>query len=183
MSGSPIKRQRRERFDLLTQNANMAMREIVEYIAAGQGLRKFATEHDIAMSSIHDWITRDPERSQRYDQARRLGAGALVEKSLSVLDEAERNSAGDLTSPGVLLAKTKSETLRWIAARLAPKDWGDSVEVRGTLVNFDFRAVLEQRESRLLAIAQQGEEKTIQIEQNADLCARETYFNPEGTTP
>jgi hypothetical protein len=107
---------------------------------------------NMPLSSLHDWICRDVGRKAQYDAARTLGAASLVEKSVKVLDECERDENGQLTGPAVALVKAKSETLRWIAARLAPKDWGDRLELHGDPVAFDLKAVLALREARLMAL-------------------------------
>lgn len=130
-----------------------ALQSIVEYVSAGRGLTSFAKENKLSIASLHGWIRATPERAEQYDKARLLGADALVEQSVQVLNEAERNANGDLTSPGVLLAKTKSETLRWIAARLAPKSWGDSININAEMtVRVDLPALLAKREARLQRI-------------------------------
>ena len=177
MTGSPVKKARKQRFESLIADEARAMQEICAHVSNGHGLKNFAIGKNIALSSIHDWIRRNPQRTAMYDEARVIGAGVLVEKSIEVLDECERDKNGLPTSATVMLAKTKSETLRWIAARLAPKDWGDSLHMTAEVtVKVDIRNILARREEKLRLL----EAEAIEVEmlphfgQVAELPARES---------
>ncbi len=169
MTGSPTKRQRRQRFAQFTADPDRAMQAIVEHVGKGRGLTSFAQGVDLPLSSLHDWVRAQPERALMYDRARQRGAAALAEESLNVLDTAERGGDGLPTSATVAIVKAKSDTLKWLAARLSPADWGDSLAISSTIaVSFDIRALLARREERLMQL-----EGSIHSGQNAELCARD----------
>jgi len=178
MTGTPVKKARKQRFESLIADEARAMQEICAHVANGHGLKNFAIGKNIAISSIHDWIRRNPQRATMYDEARVIGAGVLVEKSIEVLDEVERDKNGLPTSATVMLAKTKSETLRWIAARLAPRDWGDTINISADVrVSVDMTALLARREEKLRRL--EGEviegEMLPPAGQIADIPARESF--------
>lgn len=148
MTGSPTRRARRQRFDALVAAPDF-MDKLCEHIGHGHGLTSFAQGVDVPISSLHDYVRRDPIRAAQYDQARIVGAHTLVESSLAVFDDCERNTEGELTGPGVQLAKAKSETMRWLAGKLAPRHYGEVLALKIETVAINIQNILDRREQRL----------------------------------
>lgn len=170
MSGSPKRRERRQRFEQFTGDEQGAMAAIVEFVSSGKGLRAFAEGADLPMATLHDWIRENPDRGIQYDRARKLGATSLVEESLRVIDQVERGADGLPTSATVQHAKLKSDSLKWIAERLSPADWGSSIQVTSTTrVEVDIRQMLDIRERRLMELFDSPLSRL-----STDICARET---------
>jgi hypothetical protein len=145
-----LRRLRRERFEAFTADPDKAMLVITAHSASGKGLPSLCLGLDIPVTTLQDWINADALRVSAYAQARRTGAAHLAEQSLSILDEVERDKDGMPTSATVQLVKAKSDSLKWLAARISPPDWGDSLHMTGEVsVKVDIRGILEKREQRL----------------------------------
>ena len=95
---------------------------IVEKIVAGQTLTSIAKELNVSVNTMLEYIDNDPSRSARVDSARRKAAKIYVD-----IGEQEVRSAR--TSFEFWKAKEIAHHLRWKAAKIAPKEFGDKVEV------------------------------------------------------
>ena len=101
--------------------------EIVEMIAVeGASLRGIANEVGVSAGSLLTWIEADPERSARVRDAREQLAKLWDEKAEDVLQQA----FDEFT-----LKKTRelASHYRWRASKTAPREYGDRVEVKGTM--------------------------------------------------
>lgn len=150
---SPRKRERRARFESLIADPETYL-GILATLRSGIGLRTWALAHDVPYATIAKWIDTDPERKHQAAEARIAGAHALVEESLMILDgDPPKHPSGGIDNAGVNLLKARSEARRWLAARLMPKQYGDSIELSTkATVEVNIQAILELRERRLRAI-------------------------------
>jgi len=109
----------RPKFEYTEQLAN----EICKAIATSEkGLHLLckANDHWPHVDTVHQWILNNKEFSEKYTRAREEQANFLAEQILEIAD----NESGD-----VLRDKLRTDTRKWVAARLAPKKWGDKIEV------------------------------------------------------
>lgn len=101
--------------------------EIVEMIAVeGASLRGIANEVGVSAGSLLTWIEADPERSARVRDAREQLAKLWDEKAEDVLQQ-----AGDEFT--LKKARELASHYRWRASKTAPREYGDRVEVKGTM--------------------------------------------------
>jgi hypothetical protein len=109
-----------------------AMERITEHILTGHGLMDFCVKNGIKRATVRKWIDEDPDRVKQLHSARTMAADAYVELATKVLDEAERDDNGQLTGPGVNLAKYRSDNYKWLASRMDPKTYGDKQTIEVT---------------------------------------------------
>lgn len=95
---------------------------ILEMITEGRGYRYIAAEFGVSVSTLYEWIEADTERSIRCAKASEQASIAEDEAALKAIQTAE--------SP-FELAKAREEAIhrRWRAKALAPKRYGDKVQV------------------------------------------------------
>ena len=95
---------------------------IVEMIQEGNTLTAIAAYLKVAVSTLIEYINKDTARSVRAREARENAAAVYV-------DEAENNIR--IASDPFELAKAKelAHHLRWKAAKMSPKNFGDKIEV------------------------------------------------------
>ena len=128
-----------------------AMDRIVEHVMGGHGLMDFCMKHELKRASVRKWIYEDQERIKLYEDARIMAADAYVDMATKVLEDCERDEEGQLTGPGVNLAKYRSDNYKWLAARLDPRTYGDRVSVdTTTTVTVDIRGLLDKRMEKLV---------------------------------
>lgn len=136
------------RVEAMMSEPDALLAEIVAHLKEGRGLRGFATAYDVPFSTLDDWINADPVRRRAVDEARTLGAHCLVEESITLLDQVPLAPSGAVDGAHVQLLKARSEARRWLAERLLPRKYGNSLHLV-TDVGFNMAALLERREQRL----------------------------------
>lgn len=112
--------------------------EIVRRISEGETLRSICRdEHIPTWQRIYEWIGANEEFAGRIARARELGADAIAEQTLDILDEPpERTNTehGDKVDSGyVAWQKNRAEQRLKLLAKWFPKKYGDrsAMEVTG----------------------------------------------------
>lgn len=147
MAGTPKKTERRLRWDQWSGQP-LAVEELCDALACGESLLSFSRRMDLAYTTLRDWLDSDEERSAKYARARDRRADVLAERIEQAVDEpAATNSRGDVDPGAVAEKRLKVDTLKWVASKLAPRRYGDKIEVDATLkhdVVGDLREFLAQ---------------------------------------
>jgi hypothetical protein len=93
---------------------------ICELLEQGLTLSNITQLPDIpSIPTIYRWMDENPEFSAAYTRARAKQADTLAER---VLDEA-------FSSHDAQIGRLRMDALKWFASKLAPKRYGDKVEV------------------------------------------------------
>lgn len=94
--------------------------EICAMVADGKTIRQISAHFNVAASSIIRWVTSTPQYAEQYTRARDASADSfeseIIEAAMSTDSE---SAAGD---------RVKIDALKWVAARRAPKRYGDKVQ-------------------------------------------------------
>jgi len=91
------------------------------------------------ISTIYDWQDSHPDFAERYSHARARCADTLAGK---VIDEA-------MNSHDAPIGRLRMDALKWYASKLAPKKYGDKVEVEQTgSQNFKISFAVPERDTR-----------------------------------
>lgn len=112
-----------------------AIEELCEFIAGGgatHNLNVWCETNDFNYTTVLKWLATDKKRQALYDQARDLRADAIFDEIVTVANEpVPSNNFGNLDSGAVADKRLRIDTLKWMAGRLAPKRYGDKVQVGG----------------------------------------------------
>lgn len=91
---------------------------ICELVAQGKTLRQIQAEMGVSMGTLLNWTTR-PEHVEQYARAREAAADIF---------ETDIIEAALCASPESATAdRVKIDALKWVAARRAPKKYGDRI--------------------------------------------------------
>ena len=122
--------------------------DICNKVANGMTLRQIAFEYGVDPATILNWVTVDTDSTQQYARAREAAAdlfeSGIIEAAESVTPE---TAAAD---------RVKIDALKWVAARRAPKKYGDKVQQEITGANggpVQMQNVSELTDEQLLLIA------------------------------
>lgn len=96
--------------------------ELCTRISEGETLTKVCAALNISMNTVYQWAHKNPSFHEKYKLSRSNQATSLISQ---LVDEFREN----LTNENALAARTKSDLYRWIAARQAPSDFGDSKRI------------------------------------------------------
>jgi len=95
---------------------------ICERIANGETLRAICREIGFLPSTVIMWTIQNKTFFEQYTQARLKQADAYADM---ILDEA-------FNSHDAQIGRLRVDALKWVASKLAPKRYGDKVEVEQT---------------------------------------------------
>lgn len=95
---------------------------ICERMANGETMRSICREIDIPPSTVIEWTMNNKAFSEQYTQARHKQADSYADM---ILDEA-------FNSHDAQIGRLRVDALKWVASKLAPKRYGDKVEVEQT---------------------------------------------------
>jgi len=100
--------------------------EFCRLLALGNTLRSLcATDQFPAPQTIYDWIERYPEFAEQYARARSQQADHYAEM---IVDEA-------FGSHDASIGRLRMDALKWAASKIAPKKYGDKIEVEANQTN------------------------------------------------
>ena len=109
--------------------------EIVERISQGETLRAICREdHMPSWQAVYNWIGGNEDFARRIARARELGADAIAEQTVDIIDqEAERDMNGKVDQGWVAHQKLRAEHRLKLLAKWQPKKYGDKItqEVTG----------------------------------------------------
>lgn len=95
---------------------------VCERLAAGsQGLEAVCADRDLPSSAtVYRWLADYPDFAAQYGEARRIQAHRMFDEARAIARAA--------TTKSVAVAKLRIDTLKWQAAKLAPRVYGVRVE-------------------------------------------------------
>ncbi len=97
---------------------------ICRRIAAGESMVDICAGPDMPVSgTVYEWLRVHPGFSDMYQQARGVQAELLADEAWSIA-----RAAAPATVP---VARLQFDVIRWRAARLAPKVWGEGDKASG----------------------------------------------------
>jgi hypothetical protein len=95
---------------------------ICERIADGESLRKICAEDQMPdRSTVRRWLAQQPEFRVHYAHAREQQADVYAER---IIEEAE-------TAQDAAIGRLRMDALKWAASKLAPKRYGEKLQVGG----------------------------------------------------
>ncbi|MDP3855382.1 hypothetical protein [Phenylobacterium sp.] len=93
--------------------------KICQAIAAGRSMVEICAEPDMPVTgTVYEWLRAHPDFSDMYVQARDIQAELLADEAWVIA-----KAAAPATVP---VARLQFDVIRWRAARLAPKTWGET---------------------------------------------------------
>lgn len=100
---------------------SLSIDEICTLIIEGETYREIAKKAGVALSTLAEFLAK-PEHSARVNEARRIAASTYTELAEDGLKNAK--DAFELAK-----AKELAHHYRWKSSKIAPKEWGDKLEV------------------------------------------------------
>ena len=100
-----------------------AVETVFKGMSAGKSLAQVCKEEDLPTANVRRWIISNEDYAYQYRQARLLMAQALVDRALELAREATNHTIGR--------DRLEIDTLRWVAARMNPAEFGDRQIVDG----------------------------------------------------
>ena len=100
------------------------------------GIHQIAKNHNVTATSIMEWLGKYKEFAEMYARAKDLQADYMAKEMIEIADEATRDTITDpetgneyANNEWIQRSKLRVETRKWLAAKLAPKKYGDKIDV------------------------------------------------------
>lgn len=138
--------------------------QVIEHVlprlASGETLRAMRRDNPNlpAPSTIRLWAILDqpPGFAEQYARAREMHADELIEEAFEIADDGSQDTITKTRQDGseyetedkewVSRSRLRVDTRKWAAARLAPKKYGDKLQMSGDPENPQVLKVILQRE-------------------------------------
>ena len=104
----------------MSQYSAEVAKDICERVANGDTLQVIATSYDVSIGTILNWATKE-ENTDNYARAREAAADLFESKIIT--------RAETVTPETAAADRVAIDALKWVAARRAPKKYGDSNKI------------------------------------------------------
>ena len=112
--------------------------EICSRIGEGESLNQICKDDHLPnRSTIHLWVLKDDQFSDKYTRARMLQAEILFEETIEIADDGSqdwvtrtRNDGSEyeaVDSEHIQRSRLRGDTRKWFIGKVAPKIYGDKV--------------------------------------------------------
>ncbi len=140
--------------------------QICERLAAGESLRAICKDPEMpAERSVYYWLSDEGQKAflQRYARAREAQTEAMAEEILEIADDAtndwmdRQNKDGSISrvvdQENIQRARLRVDTRKWMMSKLAPKKYGDRLDLS---VDDKRPQTPEARQARILELMAMG---------------------------
>lgn len=130
MKAAPAKKGRPSLFNQAVCDA------FCERVAAGESVRSICRDDDFPeMKTIFRWLSKHPSFRQQYDVAKEMGMAAMAEEILEIADDGSNDTYVDeegrprVDTDVIQRSRLRVDTRKWLMSKLAPKKYGDKVDL------------------------------------------------------
>lgn len=114
---------------------------VCEELALGKSLRRVCDMDGMpAPNTVFKWMRTREEFLQQYARAKQESADAMAEELLDIVDDARNDYMEDnydkgrtpgytLNGENIQRSKLRSDTRKWLMAKMKPKVYGDKVDI------------------------------------------------------
>lgn len=114
--------------------------QILTHFVEGHGsIAKLATHFGVNLRALYHWLQEDPERWERWQEAKKLRAEVLAEETLDIADEVSLLE----TSEGIRRAELRVKVRQWLAAVNNPTVYGKNQKLEVSHQHLHLVAVKE----------------------------------------
>lgn len=135
---APAKKASKNKVGAPTKRTPELIERICNGIAEGKSASTMCQEVGISKQTLWRWLDEDKELSDQYARAKELCAEMYVNQIIAIADESSNDLTVDpetgreITNHDVIArARLRVDARKWYASKLAPKRYGDKVQVGG----------------------------------------------------
>ena len=139
------------------KNPDALMTAIINHVAEGKGLLSWTKQNAVSHATVWNWVNSDSQRERAYNAARVVAADYLFDEALKIIDaEPERLESGAVDNASVTLQRARFDARRWIAAKMAPSRYGESLKVE-TDAGISIIQALAEAKQRIIDVDSAGQ--------------------------
>lgn len=123
-------------FVMATQKGDPVRRQKAELVFAGMrsgmSALKSCAKIGLSQSCLNDWLNADPDLAADYARARSDLIEFYADQTMKIADEPVALTAdGKIDTGAVQKQRLQVDTRKWLLSKMAPKKYGDKIEVSG----------------------------------------------------
>tara|TARA_B100000795_G_scaffold165404_1_gene124440 strand:+ start:1292 stop:1756 length:465 start_codon:yes stop_codon:yes gene_type:complete len=111
--------------------------QVLARLACGESMRSVSRDKAMpSMTTLFKWLRENVEFTKQYGEAKREAADALFEDIIDIVDNESKEStmvdgipSQVASSSSVAHARLRVDARKWVAGKLAPRKYGDKVEI------------------------------------------------------
>lgn len=107
-----------------------------ERVASGESVRSICRDPEFPeMKTIFRWLSKNQDFRQQYDTAKEMGMAAMAEELLQIADDGSNDTYVDddgkprVDTDVIQRSRLRVDTRKWLMSKLAPKKYGDKVDL------------------------------------------------------
>ena len=117
---------------MITKRYPDTINSILEMMQSGKSLRNACEAHNVSSGSFMLWVSEDRNLAEQYKAAREAMIDKIADDTVALAEEPpERGPDGKVDTGWVSNQRLRIDTRKWLLSKLAPKKYGDKIEVSG----------------------------------------------------
>ena len=131
----------------------LAQAVVDSMVAESLSLRKASAKHQITPQSFLREVADNPALADQYDRARASVIERLADEVLELADAPVPKLDNGATDPGMVRQRQlQVDTRKWFLSKLAPKIYGDRLDVSVTDTRISISGALQAAQARLVDV-------------------------------
>ena len=131
----------------------LAQAVVDSMVAESLSLRKASAKHQITPQSFLREVADNPALADQYDRARASVIERLADEVLELADAPVPKLDNGATDPGMVRQRQlQVDTRKWFLSNLAPKIYGDRLDVSVTDTRISISGALQAAQARLVDV-------------------------------
>jgi hypothetical protein len=127
--------------------------QILDSMAGGQSMRQSCLKAGIGASTWLDWCAADRDLDERYARARLSLLDAMVDQIITLADSPVAVLDTGATDPALVRQRQlQIDARRWILSKLAPRIYGDKLDVNVSDTRISISGALAAAQARLVDV-------------------------------
>ena len=137
----------------LKNRAEVAERVIDSMVGEGLSLRKASLMHGVSAQTVLRALDGDRALAEQYDRARAAVIERLADEVMELADAPVAKLDNGATDPGLVRQRQlQVDTRKWFLSKLAPKVYGDRLDVSVSDTRISITGALAAAQSRLIDV-------------------------------
>ena len=135
------------------ENRDEIALQILDSMAGGKSMRQSCLNAGIGASTWLDWCAADRDLDERYARARLSLLDAMVDQIITLADSPVAVLDTGATDPGLVRQRQlQIDARRWILSKLAPRIYGDKLDVSVSDTRISISGALAAAQARLIDV-------------------------------
>lgn len=137
----------------IKNRAEVAERVIDSMVGEGLSLRKASLMHGVSAQTVLRALDGDRALAEQYDRARAAVIERLADEVMELADAPVAKLDNGATDPGLVRQRQlQVDTRKWFLSKLAPKVYGDRLDVQVSDSRISITGALAAAQSRLVDV-------------------------------